>query len=74
MRRFESELLSHLHAKHQALLDTIRGLRARGVAILYVSHKLEEVFAIADVVTVLRDGRNAAPTAPLSTSHTASAA
>lgn len=52
-------------AEADALLETIRGLRARGVAILYVSHKLEEVFAVADVVTVLRDGRNAAPTAPL---------
>jgi ribose transport system ATP-binding protein len=49
-----------------ALLETIRRLRARGVAILYVTHKLEEVFSIADTVTVLRDGRNAAPAMPMS--------
>lgn len=53
-------------AEADSLLETIRGLRERGVAILYVSHKLEEVFAVADVVTVLRDGKNAAPSAPLS--------
>ncbi|HET7863108.1 MAG TPA: sugar ABC transporter ATP-binding protein, partial [Burkholderiaceae bacterium] len=36
---------------------TIRGLRERGVAIVYTSHMLDEVFAIADSVTVMRDGR-----------------
>jgi ABC-type sugar transport system ATPase subunit len=35
----------------------LRGLRARGVSIVYVSHRLAEVFAIADRVVVLRDGR-----------------
>ena len=35
------------------------------MSILYVSHKLEEVFAICDQVTVLRDGRNAGPTTPI---------
>jgi ribose transport system ATP-binding protein len=40
------------------LFDAIRLLKTRGVAILYVSHHLDEVFAIADEVTVLRDGRN----------------
>lgn len=45
-----------------ALLGTIRALRGRGVGILYVTHKLEEVFAVADTVTVLRDGRNAGAT------------
>src|SRR5947199_185170 len=38
------------------LLDILRELRRRGVACVYISHKLEEVFAIADRVTVLRDG------------------
>jgi len=36
---------------------TIRGLRARGVAIVYTSHMLDEVFAVCDNVTVMRDGR-----------------
>ena len=35
----------------------IRRLRERGVAIVYISHRLEEVFEIADRITVLRDGR-----------------
>jgi ribose transport system ATP-binding protein len=47
------------------LLDTIRSLRDQGVSILYVSHKLEEVFDVCDSVTVLRDGRNAGPKLPV---------
>jgi D-xylose transport system ATP-binding protein len=37
-----------------AILD---GLRERGVGIVYISHKLDEVFRLADRITVLRDGR-----------------
>jgi ABC-type sugar transport system ATPase subunit len=40
-----------------ALFETVRRLRGRGMAIVFVSHWLEEVFAIADRITVLRDGR-----------------
>jgi ribose transport system ATP-binding protein len=40
-----------------ALLDVARGLRDRGAAVLYISHRLEEVEALADRITVLRDGR-----------------
>ena len=40
----------------EVLFDLVRRLVADGVAILYVSHKLEEVKAIADRVTILRDG------------------
>ena len=39
------------------LLDVARDLRRQGIGILYVSHRLEEVFALADRVLVLRDGR-----------------
>lgn len=44
-------------AESQRLFDIIRRLRTRGITIVYVSHRLEEVFAIADRITVLRDGR-----------------
>ena len=40
----------------QRLLALVRQLRAAGVAIVYVSHRFAEVFAIADRVTVMRDG------------------
>ena len=42
----------------QVLFRQIERLRAQGAAILYTSHKLDEVRAIADRVTVLRDGRH----------------
>jgi D-xylose transport system ATP-binding protein len=38
------------------LLDHLRRLRAQGTACIYISHKLDEVFALADRITVLRDG------------------
>jgi ribose transport system ATP-binding protein len=41
------------------LFGLLRQLRDQGGAIVFVSHKLEEVFALCDRVTVLRDGRNA---------------
>jgi ribose transport system ATP-binding protein len=44
-------------AEVRRLLDVIRGLRNRGVAVIYISHRLEELYAVADTVTVLRDGR-----------------
>ena len=39
------------------LFDAIRRVRERGVGVIYVSHRLDEVFAIASRVTVLRDGQ-----------------
>ncbi|HEY6102809.1 MAG TPA: sugar ABC transporter ATP-binding protein, partial [bacterium] len=41
----------------ERLFRFIRDLRARGVAIVYITHRLEEIFSIADRVTVLRDGQ-----------------
>jgi len=40
------------------LLDILRDLRRRGMACIYISHKLGEVLSVADRVTVLRDGRS----------------
>jgi ribose transport system ATP-binding protein len=41
----------------EVLFQVIRRVQERGLAVLYVSHRLDEVFAIGDHVTVLRDGR-----------------
>jgi ABC-type sugar transport system ATPase subunit len=43
--------------KLQAIFDAVRALAEHGVAVLYISHRLEEVAALADDVSVLRDGR-----------------
>ncbi|HEY4392930.1 MAG TPA: ATP-binding cassette domain-containing protein, partial [Polyangia bacterium] len=44
-------------AESEKLFDVIRKLRADGVCIIYISHRMEEVQLLADRVTVLRDGR-----------------
>jgi len=41
----------------ETLFEQIRLLKAKGVAIVYISHKMEEIFKIADRITVLRDGK-----------------
>ncbi len=41
----------------ERLIEVIGDLKRLGVAIIYISHKLEEVFQLADRITVLRDGR-----------------
>ena len=41
----------------ERLFEIIRGLAADGVAVLYISHRLDEVLSISDDVTVLRGGR-----------------
>src|SRR5690606_24709108 len=40
----------------ESLFEIIRDLRARGLAIIFITHRLEEVFEISDRVIVLRDG------------------
>lgn len=40
------------------LFEIIRDLKRQGIGIIYISHRLDEVFTIADRVTILRDGRN----------------
>jgi len=39
------------------LFDVIRSLRQHDVAVIYISHRLDEIFAIADRISVLRDGK-----------------
>ena len=50
------------------LLDSLARLRAKGLGIIYVTHRLDEVFRTADRVTVLRDGRRVATDAVADTS------
>lgn len=46
------------HHEADALLATIRGLKAQGIAVVLVSHRLDDMMAVGDRVTVLRDGAN----------------
>jgi ribose transport system ATP-binding protein len=39
------------------LVQIIHDLKSKGIAIIYISHKLDEIFGFCDVVTVMRDGR-----------------
>ncbi|MCC5021893.1 MAG: ATP-binding cassette domain-containing protein [Candidatus Synoicihabitans palmerolidicus] len=42
----------------EILLEMVREICSRGIACIYISHKLDEVFAISDRITVLRDGKS----------------
>ncbi|MFF5211981.1 sugar ABC transporter ATP-binding protein [Streptosporangium sp. NPDC000396] len=46
-------------AKHEteALFELVGRLKARGISIIYISHRMDEVYRIADRITILRDGR-----------------
>lgn len=53
------EPTASLTQKEQHLLfKVVRDLRSSGVGVIYISHRLEEIFALADRVTVLRDGES----------------
>ena len=47
-------------AEVAVLLRTIRQLKAEGVAVIFVSHKLDELYEVCDRVTIMRDGRTVA--------------
>jgi ABC-type sugar transport system ATPase subunit len=53
---FDEPTASLTLSETQSLFATIAELKAKGVAVVYISHKMSEVFAISDRVTVLRDG------------------
>jgi ribose transport system ATP-binding protein len=46
-------------AKHEteALFELVERLKARDIAVIYISHRMDEVYRIADRITILRDGR-----------------
>ncbi|WP_298323897.1 sugar ABC transporter ATP-binding protein [Haloactinopolyspora sp.] len=48
------------HTEIETLFHLVEQLSARGVAVVYVSHKLDELFRVSDRITVLRDGRKVA--------------
>jgi ABC-type sugar transport system ATPase subunit len=54
---FDEPTSSLAERESRRLFGIIAGLRARGVTIIYVSHRLPEVFELADRISVLRDGR-----------------
>jgi len=54
---FDEPTASLTPVETEALHRLIRALKAKGVAVIYISHRLNEVKEIADVVTVLRDGK-----------------
>jgi ribose transport system ATP-binding protein len=56
-------------AEANALLDAIRTYAHQGQSIMYVTHRLEEVFALADEATILRDGRNWTTVRPRDITH-----
>lgn len=41
----------------QVLFEVIAGLKAKGVSIVYISHRMEEIFQLCDRITILRDGQ-----------------
>ncbi|WP_139957853.1 sugar ABC transporter ATP-binding protein [Flavicella sediminum] len=53
----------------QKLLDNLFKLKEKGISIIYISHHLEEIFKIADTITVLRDGVDTG-SMPASATHT----
>src|SRR5207245_1791530 len=54
---FDEPTSSLSNREVRRLFQIIRDLKARGCAILYVSHRMEEIFELCDRITILRDGR-----------------
>jgi L-arabinose transport system ATP-binding protein len=55
---FDEPTSSLSEKEAERLFAIIRDLKARGHAVLYVSHRMEEIYAVCDAATVLRDGRH----------------
>ena len=54
---FDEPTSSLTHRESDLLLSMIRRLREQGIGIIYVSHRMEEIFDLCERVTVLRDGK-----------------
>jgi ribose transport system ATP-binding protein len=59
------------HDEVQNLFRMVRALTAQGIAVIYISHRMEEIREIGDRVTVLKDGRTVARNLPARTTPTA---
>jgi len=57
---FDEPTSSLNEAEAEHLFDIINELKGRGCAIIYISHKMEEILRISDEVTIMRDGRHVA--------------
>ena len=55
---FDEPTASLTDAEKSVLFDVIADLKAAGVGIVYISHRMEEIFRITDRITVLRDGQH----------------
>ncbi|MDB5588183.1 MAG: rbsA4 [Devosia sp.] len=55
---FDEPTAALTESEAQALFGIIRELKSRGISIIYISHRMAEIFALCDRVTVLRDGRH----------------
>jgi ribose transport system ATP-binding protein len=53
---FDEPTAALTEAEAERLFAIIRALKARGIGIIYISHRMAEIFAISDRITVLRDG------------------
>ena len=53
---FDEPTAALTQAETQILFDIIRELKAQGISIIYISHRMAEIFSLCDRVTVLRDG------------------
>jgi ABC-type sugar transport system ATPase subunit len=54
---FDEPTASLTDAEKGVLFDVIEDLKSHGVGIIYISHRMEEIFKITDRISVLRDGQ-----------------
>ena len=54
---FDEPTASLTDSEVKVLFENIQNLKAKGTAIVYISHKMDEIFKITDRITVMRDGR-----------------
>lgn len=55
---FDEPTSSLSHGEVETLFSIIRELKAQGITVIYISHKLDEIFEICETATILRDGQH----------------